>query len=61
MDCCICIAAVRTDKRIIAQLNMESPHGVKSFADLNSHADNTVLGSASLIIHDTGRRDRFGF
>jgi hypothetical protein len=41
---------------------MESPHGVKSFANLDSHTDNTVLGSASLIIHDIGRRvDILGF
>jgi hypothetical protein len=61
IDSCICIAAVRTVK-LIAQLNMESPHSVKSFVYLDTHANNTVLGGGCLLIHDTGRRvDVLGF
>jgi hypothetical protein len=53
---------VRTVKNIIAQLNTESPHGAESFADLDMHTDNTVLGKGCLLIHDTGRRvDVSGF
>ncbi len=41
---------------------MATPYGVESFANLNSHDDNMVLGSASPIIHDTGHRvDILGF
>ncbi len=47
---------------LIAQLNTESPHGVESFVDLDTHADNTVLGGSCLLIHDTGCRvDVSGF
>ena len=43
-------------------MNTESPHGAESFADLDTHADNTVLGGGCLLIHDTGRRvDVSGF
>ena len=52
----IVTATVRTVKLKIAQLNMESQHGAKSFVDLDMHADNTVLGSGCLLIHDTGCR-----
>lgn len=51
-----------TVKLKIAQLNTESPHDVESFVDLDTHTDNTVLGSGCLLIHDTGRRvDVSGF
>ena len=43
-----------TVKLKISKLNTESPHGVESFADLDTHTDNTVLGSGCLLIHDTG-------
>ena len=48
--------------KLIVQLNTESPHGVESFVDLNTHADNTVLGGGCLLIHDTRHRvDVSGF
>ena len=51
---CKAIAAVRTVKINIAQLTAQSPHLSESTMDLNTHADNTVLGDCCLLIHDTG-------
>jgi hypothetical protein len=59
---CPCIAAVRILKLKIAHLKSESPHGVKSFVGLDTHADNTVLGSGCMLIHDVGHMiDVLGF
>ncbi len=48
--------------KLIAQLNTESPHGVESFVNLDTHADKTVFGGGCLLIYDTGCRvDVLGF
>jgi hypothetical protein len=56
------IAAVRTVKINIAQLTAQTPHLLEAMMDLDTHADNTVLGGSCLLIHDTGRKvDVSGF
>jgi hypothetical protein len=59
---CKAIAAVRTVKINIAKLTAESPRLLESSSELDTHADNTVLGDCCLLIHDTGRKvDVSGF
>jgi hypothetical protein len=59
---CKAIAAVCTVKINIAQLTAHTPHLLEAMMDLDTHANNTVLGGSCLLIHDTGRKvDVLGF
>jgi len=51
---CKAIAAVCTVNVNIAQLTAQSPHLSESTMDLDTQANNTVLGDCCLLIHDTG-------
>jgi len=53
---CKAIAAVCTVKVNIAQLTAQSPHLSGATIDINTHANNTVLGDSCLLIHDTGQK-----
>ncbi len=50
---CKTIAAVRTVKVYIAQLTAQSPLLLEAMMDLDTHANNTVLGGSCLLIHDS--------